>query len=188
MNTTKDCAVNSDSAGRLREAILYVCGKCEDDATFAATKLNKILWLADTRAYLDLGEPLTGSEYIRLPKGPAPLNIPLLLRAMSESGDIEVQEIPCFDYIQKRAVAKRKANVASFTPQQLAHLDFSVTYTWGMSAGAVSDMSHEKSVAWQTLDDGDLLPWPMSFLSNDALTPEESNHGRELSSLYGWNV
>ena len=46
---------------RLGELILYVASKCTEDQLFGATKLNKILWRSDFRAYAKHGEPITAS-------------------------------------------------------------------------------------------------------------------------------
>ncbi len=180
--------MRSDTLHRLREAILYVCQKCKGDERFSATKLNKILWLADTRAYLELGQPLTGSEYIRLPYSPAPYEMPQVQRSMISSNDLEVQITPCFDYAQKIPVAKRDADASCFRADEIAHLDFAIQYFWGMSSRAVSELSHENCIGWQIMDDGDLIPWETAFLANAPLTPEESAHGLELAGRFGWAV
>lgn len=180
--------MNSDSPTRLREAILYVCQNCNEDDSFASTKLNKILWLADTRAYLDLGRPLTGSEYLRLPNGPAPYGMAPAQRAMIAAQELEVQVLPCFDFEQKKPIAKRPANMAAFNPGEISHLDFAIQYFWGMSARAVSELSHENSIGWQIVDDGDLIPWETAFLSNAPMTPEEGAHGLDLAGRFGWAV
>lgn len=57
---------------RLRELVVYISEKSEHDQHCGATKLNKILYHSDFRAFERFGVPLTGASYFRLPKGPAP--------------------------------------------------------------------------------------------------------------------
>lgn len=57
---------------RFRELIVYIASKSIDDPSFGATKLNKILYYSDFKAFERFGVPLTGAPYFRLKNGPAP--------------------------------------------------------------------------------------------------------------------
>ncbi len=48
------------STEKLRELVLYIADKCEEDRTFGAVKLNKILFYADFISFAEYGEPITG--------------------------------------------------------------------------------------------------------------------------------
>ena len=50
------------NAEKFRELLVYVSKKCEDDPTFGAVKLNKILYYADFAAYRQGGKPITGAQ------------------------------------------------------------------------------------------------------------------------------
>lgn len=50
---------------KFAELILYIVQKCAADETFDNAKLNHLLFHADFLAYAELGEPITGVEYIR---------------------------------------------------------------------------------------------------------------------------
>src|SRR6266487_3415423 len=45
---------------KLRELILHICIRSEDDEAFGAVKLNKLLFFSDFHAFLRLGKPITG--------------------------------------------------------------------------------------------------------------------------------
>ena len=51
---------------RMAELIVYIADLCQEDPTFGATKLNKILFYADFASYAKYGRPITGQEYQRL--------------------------------------------------------------------------------------------------------------------------
>jgi hypothetical protein len=70
---------------RFREIILYIADKCRDAEFFGAVKLNKILFYADRRAYLELGRSITGARYQHLEEGPAPVELVPLRREMIEA-------------------------------------------------------------------------------------------------------
>ena len=57
---------------KFRELMLYIGEQMADDPLFGATVLNKVLFFADSLAYLTLGQPITGAVYQKLEYGPAP--------------------------------------------------------------------------------------------------------------------
>ena len=57
---------------KLKELMLYVVEKSETDPTFGAIKLNKILFFSDFLMYWKTGKSITGQEYMKLERGPAP--------------------------------------------------------------------------------------------------------------------
>jgi hypothetical protein len=58
-----------DKFKRLVHYIIWKAGKRD---WFGATKLNKVLWFSDTRAYALTGAPITGATYVREQWGPVP--------------------------------------------------------------------------------------------------------------------
>ena len=73
---------------KLRQAILFIAKEGEDDLCLGAVKLNKILYYADVRAYLELHKPITGVVYQHLPEGPAPRALVPTRREMLELEEI----------------------------------------------------------------------------------------------------
>ena len=49
---------------KFKQLVHYVIWNGKRD-WFGATKLNKVLWFADARAYVLTGRPITGATYIR---------------------------------------------------------------------------------------------------------------------------
>ena len=62
------------SHNKFREPLLYVAHKSERDPSFGATKLNKLLFIADFLSYAKAGKSITGQPYVKLKNGPAPKN------------------------------------------------------------------------------------------------------------------
>ncbi|MBM4416381.1 MAG: DUF4065 domain-containing protein [Chloroflexi bacterium] len=63
---------------RFKEVLLYIAQSSENDPRFGATKLNKILYFSDFKAFATLGDFITGATYQRLDRGPAPHELRLL--------------------------------------------------------------------------------------------------------------
>ena len=53
---------------KFKELVIYIAGRCESDPYFGAVKLNKLLFFSDFFAYAKLGNPITGAEYMKLPR------------------------------------------------------------------------------------------------------------------------
>jgi hypothetical protein len=170
---------------RLRELIVYIADKSKNDPNFGATKLNKILYHSDFRAYERFGVPLTGAEYFRLPKGPAPRQMIPVRRELIKEGVIRLDKIDLgAQYEQHRVIALRKAVLDHFTADEIALVDEVVNELWSQNAAEVSDASHD--VRWRTLEHKDPIPYEFAFLSNDPVTEEDIARTHELAARFGW--
>lgn len=156
-------ADSSQSRTRLQELILYISGQCQEDPNFGATKLNKVLWFADSYAYRRLGRSITGCQYQKLDYGPAPKH---LIPVMEGLGDaIEVKCIPGFRHTRKKPVPKRNPDLSIFSLEEVAIVDEVLQEIESMNAKELSDLSH--GIAWQIAEPGELIPYNASLLAND---------------------
>ena len=57
---------------KFKNLIHYVIWKAGGNDGFGATKLNKVLWFAEARAYVLRRQPIAGATYIRDIHGPVP--------------------------------------------------------------------------------------------------------------------
>ena len=170
---------------RFRELIVYISGKCERDASFGATKLNKVLFYSDFEAFRRFGRPLTGLPYFRLRNGPAPKWLVTIRRDLIREGAIILeQEVVGSGYVQDRTIAQRPAFLDLFTQSELALVDSIIEQLWAKSAGAVSKESH--GVAWATRHDLEPIPYEAAFLSDDKLTADEQSRFTQLGRERGW--
>ena len=92
------------NADKFKELIVYIAERCQDDPTFGAVKLNKILYYADFAAYRIEGQPITGATYRKLSEGPAPKEMISARDELIESGRLRMEHRPYFTRIQKRLV------------------------------------------------------------------------------------
>jgi len=175
----------SETEERLRELLLYVVQKCEDDPRFGATKLNKILFYADFYAFAHFGEPITGAQYMKLPQGPAPKHLIPALQKLEQTGALEVFTKPTFfGGHQTRFVAKRTPDLSGFSGSQLALVDEVIEHLREMTAVDVSNATHGR--AWKAACDKDLIPYESIFLSDRDATDEDTRRVRELAKSFNW--
>jgi hypothetical protein len=168
---------------RFRELIIYVSKKSERDYYFGATKLNKILYHADFRAFERLGQPITGMVYFRLPNGPAPQALIPVRRELINEGAIKLEQVELGQYIQDRTIALRDPVVSLFTEDELLIVDSVIEELWNQNAGDVSDASHD--VRWRVLRHQDKLPYEFAFLV-DSLTQGDIEKAAELAERFKW--
>jgi Protein of unknown function (DUF4065) len=171
------------STQRFRELIIYVAKQCENDPNFGATKLNKILYHSDFRAFERFGTPLTGVVYFRLMAGPAPKALLPIQRELVSEGAIRVDTIITNSYPLKKTIALRAPVISHFSEDELLLVDEVIRELWPQTAGEVSDASHD--VRWRTLNNQDHIPYEFAFLG-EGLTEDDERKTNELAAELGW--
>lgn len=166
---------------KLREAVLYIADKCQGDETFGATKQNKLLFYADFLAYLNFGEAITGQEYFKLGKGPAPRRWLPVKEQMLRDGDIKIKAHEYYGFPQNRTVPLRKPNLNAFSAEQLALIDKIIEVHRGKTASEISEESHG-FIGWKLADDQETIPYPVALVSTQELTAQETKHGQTLEA------
>lgn len=157
---------------RLRELILYVCRLSEDDPSFGATKLNKLLFFIDFAAYKKFGESISRVEYVRLDNGPAPQVMQPLREEMVELGDMVIAERDYYGHTQKKPYALREPRLSDFTADQVVIIQDVVKRYADRSARDLSEKSHE-FVGWKYARTGHPIPYSAALLEDREPTEEE---------------
>src|SRR5260370_28750131 len=81
---------------KFKSLVHYICWTCADPTKLGAVKLNKVLWRADFRAYLELGQPVTGATYVKRQFGPVPSDILPTLRELEAEGNLSIRDVEYF--------------------------------------------------------------------------------------------
>lgn len=170
---------------RLREAALYVMRECENLPYFGLTKLNKILWRADFRAFADRRVPVTGRLYQRLKQGPAPVEMRPLLDEMLRDDLIKIDPRPKGSFTEQRPIALVVPSLRYFSPDDLSYLDGSIMWFREHTGRGASKDSH--GVAWETRKDGDTMPYDLALLSDDKLSDRERAKFLDLGRERHWH-
>lgn len=157
---------------KFRELALYVAAKCAGWVHFGKVKLAKILFFSDFRAFRELGAPITGVTYVKLPHGPCPDGLASILAEIEAAGDGAMKRnlVPGKSD-QQRFTANRRADLADFKGAEIAIVDAVLEDVRDMTADQVSRWSHE-SAGWQGLRIAEVVPYSAAFLP-DPIEPEE---------------
>ena len=158
---------------KFRELVVYICKKSEDDPTFGAIKLNKVLYYADFAAYRVLGKPITGAQYQKLHEGPAPQELLTARSVLINEGEACIETRPYFTGTQKRLVIKdgRDADLDMFEPDEVPIVDEIIAYFHGKTAREVSDISHREP-GWALAEDREIIPYETAWLSAEPISQD----------------
>lgn len=168
---------------RLRELILYIAERSQDDPKFGATKLNKILYYSDFVSFREYGEPITGAQYMKLDKGPAPTHLVPVRKEMLASGEIALESRQYYTYQQTVLKPLRKPNLQVFKARDIALVDAIIRELRQLDASELSDLSHNR--AWQIANEREAIPYEAIFLSDASLTEDDIAWAQELAGKCG---
>ena len=165
-------------AEKLKELIVYVVDRCQEDPSFGAVKLNKILYYADFDAYRLLGQPITGATYRKLQAGPAPKQLLSARDELIQEGRLWLDSRQYFNRIQKRLllVEGESPNSELFAPEERQVIDSVIEFLWPMSAREASDYSHREP-GWMLAGEREEIPYESAFLSADPIDQETEETG-----------
>lgn len=169
---------------KLKELIVYVAARAADDPAMGAMKLNKVLFHAESRAFLRLGHPISGHPYMKRELGPAPKDL-RPIRTNLERGNairVEAEDIGA-PHAKARIVALREPNRSMFSAEELAIVDEVIEELRPLSGTAVSDDSH-RLPGWRAVAMDTEIPYETAIVSVDG-TDEEHARARELAASIG---
>jgi Protein of unknown function (DUF4065) len=138
---------------KFKHLVHYIIWKVGKDDWFGATKLNKVLWFVDARAYVLTGKPITGETYTRGEFGPVPQHIMPIRGELEREGAIKVTQ----EGELTRLIPTRPAQPNWFSETELQSIDWWATHiSRNHTAASISEETHD--YAWQVAKMGEILP------------------------------
>lgn len=169
----------AENVDRFRELVLYISQKCANDPKFDTLKLNKLMFLSDYWAYGIYGEPITGFEYVKLQKGPAPKKMPAIKQQMENEKILAQQPLPL--HVWRKPVNLREPDLSVFTPQQISLVDAFIQACMDVDGETLSDLTHQFP-CWTIPSLNEVIPYEMVFLSHEELTSVDLERGRAVAT------
>jgi hypothetical protein len=170
---------------KAEKMLMYLSQCSKQDPKFGTVKLAKLMFYSDFAAFKELGKPITGLEYKKLPQGPVPTLAKSIQDSLIERGDLDERE-GSFGRKQLRPTKRfnRKAFSETFTDDELAIMDRTYCAIRPLKAGEVSDLSHE-FLGWELAQDGEVIPYATCLINPDRLTAKQRDYGEELIKKLG---
>lgn len=167
---------------KFKRLVHYVIWKAGKRNWFGATKLNKVLWFSDTRAYMLTGKPITGATYIREKHGPVPRAVmPIRDELEAEGLTRTVTEGKL-----KRTTATSAPDMSAFTADEIKAVDWWIDHLdREHTAATASDLSHDYT--WEIAAMGETIPMHAVFVTRirEEPSPEAMMWAREAAARLG---
>jgi Protein of unknown function (DUF4065) len=149
---------------KFTDLVHYICAKVTDPSLLGAIKLNKVLWFSDTIAFAEIGESITGVQYIKQKFGPVPKPILPVINGLVRDGILRVEEVFYYGHSKRQFVSVREPVTSSFTEKQLQIVDFVIAaITTRHTAASISDLTHDD--IWKLAQIGEEIPHKAMFAS-----------------------
>lgn len=158
----------------------------EEALVIGSTKLNKLMFYADFRAYAELGEPITGARYQKLDQGPAPRALLPMRQQLLVDGVVEYRAKGEDDLNDVLVPLGDPPGMDNFTGLEMKIVDDVFDENRELNARAISDDSHKRSVGWQAVDLHQDIPYESVYMTGTSASDWVIRRGRELAAKYGW--
>ena len=142
---------------KLKNMILYLVKRLDG---VLKVKLNKLLWYCDFLHFKQTSVSITGTQYVRLPYGPAPNNYERIIGIMQpelldkDEIDFDTEK----DIVGERFTALVEPDKRLFSGKEIQVMDFIAdTFRTDTSTG-IKDKSHREA-AYKKCKDGDIISY-----------------------------
>lgn len=147
---------------KFKELVQYICWRCDDPTDLGSTKLNKVLWRADTQAYYWHEQPITGVAYVKRQFGPVPRAILPVLDELQTEGAIAIREVDHFGNAKREFFALRIPALRAFTASEISLVDQAIEYVCKKhTARSISKETHDD--IWDLASIGEEIPYETIF-------------------------
>lgn len=170
---------------KFRELIVYIAEQTVDDPSFGDTHLNKVLYWSDFRAYNEMGDPLTGARFFKLPYGPAAKPLVGVRDELVAEGIVKLIQPPPGSKKARKTIPQRPANLKVFSQDELRLVDEVIHELKGRTATAVSRRSH-KEPGWKLVDMYEDIPYDAALIARDHMPADVQRRGAALAATLGW--
>lgn len=147
---------------KFKNVLLYILEKCAGKPNVGETVLNKLLYFSDFNYYELYEEHLTGARYRKLPFGPVPQNLDIIIHQMVEENQLQRVKTEYYGFTQIRYLPLTKANLIGLKASEKETMDRVIEQMSDWSASAISNFSH-KDMPWLASRDGEEMDYELVF-------------------------
>jgi uncharacterized phage-associated protein len=141
---------NAMHSRKLEELIVYL-GSQPGVTNLGPTKLWKLIYFVDSQALRELGESVTGSEFIKYEHGPVPSRGDKHLRQMTKRGELTTSPRVIGGMTLNELKTTRTPDREIFSKEELGIIEGVCSRYGRTSAKELSDLSHQEP-SWHYAD------------------------------------
>lgn len=151
---------------KFQETVLYICLRSSGAKSWGKIKLAKTLFYADFLAYKELGSPITGVKYRKLPLGPVPTEGYPVMERMRAEQLLGEEHRQVANHVEQRPVALREPDLKVFSAEEIAILDRTIDWISPMTAHQISTLSHDHP-GWKGAKFDEEIPYFTALIETD---------------------
>lgn len=144
-------SVSPGNTEKFKELLLYILYKVGMKPNIGKTVLYKLLYFCDFNFYEMYGKSITGIQYIKLPKGPAPYKFDAIIEEMKEENEILTVDSEYKGYRQQKYMPNRHYQKVFF-PQEIEVIKQVLETLSDVNASDISEYSHKDAPRKETKD------------------------------------
>ena len=176
-NIEERIAVPNLKIDKFKNVLLYILEKCAGKPNVGETVLYKLLYFSDFNYYELYEEHLTGAKYRKLPFGPVPQKLNVIINQMIEGGTLKRIKTEYHGYPQTRYLPLQKADLTQLQASETGALDWVIEQMSDWSAAAISNYSH-KDLPWLASKEGEEINYELVFYRDAPYSVR--NYGDEI--------
>jgi transcriptional regulator with XRE-family HTH domain len=170
-------AVPNLKVKKFKNVLLYILEKCAGKPNVGETVLYKLLYFSDFNYYELYEEHLTGAKYRKLPFGPVPQKLNIIINQMIDGGSLKRVKTEYHGYPQTRYLPLEKPNLEELKASETEILDRVIEQMSNWSASAISNYSH-KDLPWLASKEGEEINYELVFYRDAPFSVR--NYGDEI--------
>lgn len=170
-------AVPNLKIDKFKNVLLYILEKCAGKPNVGETVLYKLLYFSDFNHYELYEEHLTGAKYRKLPFGPVPQKLNVIIKQMIDEGTLKRVKTEYHGYPQTRYLPLEKSDLTQLQASETEILDRVIEQMSDWSAAAISNYSH-KDLPWLASKEGEEINYELAFYRDAPFSVR--NYGDEI--------
>ena len=147
---------------KFKNVLLYILERCAGKPNVGETVLYKLLYFSDFNYYEMYEEHLTGAKYRKLPYGPVPQKLDIIIGQMIDKGQLQRVKTEYHGYPQTRYLPLEKPDLTKLRASEKEIIDRVIDQMSDWSAAMLSNYSHGDK-PWKASKDGEEINYELVF-------------------------
>lgn len=147
---------------KFKNVLLYILERCAGKPNVGETILYKLLYFSDFNYYELYEKHLTGAKYRKLPYGPVPQKLDIIISQMIEKGQLQRVKTEYHGFPQTRYLPLEKADLTELRASEKDVIDRVIEQMSDWSAAMLSNYSHGDK-PWKASKDGEEINYELAF-------------------------
>lgn len=147
---------------KFKNILLYILERCAGKPNVGEPVLYKLLYFCDFNHYELYEEHLTGAEYRKLPYGPVPQQINVIIHQMIDKGKLQRVKTEFHGNPQTRYLPLEKSDLTQFRASEKEVIDRVLEQMSDWSDVATSNYV-QKDMPWVATKDGETIDYELVF-------------------------